>query len=177
MLTGPTASPPRARRPVGASAAEVGGRGATEPRRRRRTRGDRGSSLLLVPAGVLIVFVLGGLAVDLSVTHLAQRELLDAAASAANDAAGAGVDTATLRTSGVVRLDPDRARTAAARSLEAQGLRGLLADQTLVEVDPATATVTVRVARRTDRVFAPALPGDDRTAVVRASASARAAAR
>lgn len=143
----------------------------------RRGRGDGGSSLLLVPAGVLIVFVLGGLAVDASAVHLAQRELLDAAASAASDAAGAGIDTATLRATGVLRLDPARARTAAERSLAGQGLAGLDPASVQVEVDPTAATVTVRASRRTRHVFAPALPGSDRSTVVRASASARAATR
>jgi hypothetical protein len=132
---------------------------------------------LLVPAGVLIVFVLAGMAVDLSAVHLAQRELLDAAASAANDGAGAGIDTAALRMSGVVRLDPDRVRAAATRSLAAQRVRGLLPAETEVAVDPVTASVTVRAARRTSRVFAPALPGADRSTVVRATASASATTR
>ncbi|MFN8039111.1 MAG: hypothetical protein U0Q07_07865 [Acidimicrobiales bacterium] len=130
-----------------------------------------------MPAGVLIVFVLGGLAVDASAVHLAQRELLDAAASAANDAAGAGIDTTALRSTGAVRLDPTRARTAAERSLAGQGLAGLDPASVHVEVDPDAATVTVRAARRTRHVFAPALPGGDRTIVVHAAASAQARAR
>ncbi len=125
-----------------------------------------------MPAGVLIVFVLGGLAVDASAVHLAQRELLDATASAASDAAGAGIDTVALRSSGVVRLDPGRARLAAERSLAAQGLAGLDPGSVRVEVDAAAAKVTVRAARRTRHVFAPALPGSDPTTVVAAQASA-----
>ena len=58
-------------------------------------RDDEGSTLLLVPSAVLVLFLLTALAVDAAATFLAQRELADACAGAANDAA-------------TVALDPDR---------------------------------------------------------------------
>ena len=52
-----------------------------------RTSVERGSSLLLFPAGVLIVMVLAAMAVDTSIAFMGQRELANATAAAANDAA------------------------------------------------------------------------------------------
>lgn len=50
-------------------------------------RGEHGSTLLLFPAAILIMLALAAMAVDSSVAFLAQRELVDATAAAANDAA------------------------------------------------------------------------------------------
>ncbi|MDT7548844.1 MAG: hypothetical protein QOE84_1238, partial [Actinomycetota bacterium] len=44
---------------------------------------------MLMPAALLVLVVLGSIAVDSPRLFLAQRELPDAAAGAANDAAGA----------------------------------------------------------------------------------------
>ena len=68
----------------------------------RRGRGDRASAVVFVPAAVLILLMLAGLAVDLSVAYLARHQLDDAAASAANDAVTAGLDLAAFTT----RSDP-----------------------------------------------------------------------
>ena len=59
-------------------------------------RDEGGSTLLLVPSAVLVVFLLTSLAVDAAATFLAQRELADACASAANDAATAALDPGLL---------------------------------------------------------------------------------
>jgi len=48
--------------------------------------------LLLVPSAVLILFLLTGLTVDGAAIFLAQRELADACAGAANDAATMALD-------------------------------------------------------------------------------------
>lgn len=53
---------------------------------------ERGSTLLLVPSAVLVLFLLTALAVDGAASFLAQRELADACAGAANDAATAALD-------------------------------------------------------------------------------------
>ena len=73
---------------------------------------ERGSTLLLVPSAVLILFLLTALAVDGAATFLAQRELADACAGAANDAAAAALDVDRLyaaRTATAQEVDPDRA--------------------------------------------------------------------
>jgi hypothetical protein len=54
---------------------------------------------MLMPVAVLVVLLLGAIAFDLSVVQLAHRDLLDIAASAANDAATSARQTA-FRTSG-----------------------------------------------------------------------------
>jgi len=74
---------------------------------------DRGSTLLLVPSAVLVLFLLTALAVDGAATFLAQRELADACAGAANDAAAAGLDVDRLYRPGPPgisqEVDPDQA--------------------------------------------------------------------
>ena len=59
---------------------------------------ERGSALMLMPAGLLIVLVLASIAVDMSLVHLRKRQAFELAAAAANDAATAGVDQGRVRT-------------------------------------------------------------------------------
>jgi Flp pilus assembly protein TadG len=139
---------------------------------RRPRRGDQGSALMLVPAGVLVMLILAAIAVDLSAVHLAQRGLLDAAADAANDAAGAAINESSLRTSGSYRVDVDRARRIATESVLAQRIPHLDFAASRVEVDPATGTVTVVLVRSVDRIFARAIPGAADTVQLTARAQA-----
>ena len=53
----------------------------------RELRRQSGSVLMLFPAAVLVVLILGAIAVDASVAFLAKRELNDASAALANDLA------------------------------------------------------------------------------------------
>jgi len=121
---------------------------------------ERGSVLLLVPAGVLVVLVLGSIAVDFAIAFLGEREVAALASAAANDAVTAAVDEAHLRETGELRLDPDRAvavveATLAASSTEVDLDRPVV-EVTTIDGDPA---VRVRLTGRIDYVFAPALPG------------------
>jgi hypothetical protein len=59
-------------------------------------RPEGGSTLLLVPSAVLVLFLLTALAVDGAAGFLAQRELADACAGAANDAATVALDRGQL---------------------------------------------------------------------------------
>ena len=61
-----------------------------------RERREAGSTLLLVPSAVLVLFLLAALAVDGAASFLAQRELADACAGAANDAATLALDPGDL---------------------------------------------------------------------------------
>ena len=73
---------------------------------------ERGSTLLLVPSAVLVLFLLTALAVDGAASFLAQRELADACAGAANDAATVALDPGSLYGVGgapVQDVDLDRA--------------------------------------------------------------------
>ena len=57
---------------------------------------EAGSTLLLVPSAVLVLFLLTALAVDGAASFLAQRELADVCAGAANDAATVALDVGDL---------------------------------------------------------------------------------
>lgn len=51
-------------------------------------RDERGNTLVLFPAAVLILLALGALALDAATIYLGQRRVADLAAATANDAAG-----------------------------------------------------------------------------------------
>jgi hypothetical protein len=75
-------------------------------------RDQAGSTLLLVPSAVLVLFLLTALAVDGAASFLAQRELADACAGAANDAATVALDRGQLYGGGgapVQEVDVDQA--------------------------------------------------------------------
>lgn len=124
---------------------------------------QRGSVLMLMPAAVMIVLVLGAIAFDLSVVHLGERELVDAASAAANDAVTYGLDEEALRNDGVYRLDPSRVEEAVGLSLDAGGMAG---DLTSVEIRPVGDDgVSVTLTMTVDYVFARALPGPGTTTI------------
>ena len=102
------------------------GRGALRP-----PGNDRGSSLMLVPAGVLVVVLLGAIAVDLSAAHLAQRRLVQVTERAADDAAGM-LDRDALRSGNAVRVQPAAAERLARLQVGAFEVAGLEATSTSV---------------------------------------------
>ena len=112
-------------------------------------RRDRGSVLLLFPAGVLVVLLLGAIAVDASIAFLGQREIANAVAAAANDAATASLSDAAFYGSGDIALDQARATDLA----EAR-VRGALDPTRFHDL-----TVDVRVVRQLcTRAPSPARP-------------------
>jgi Flp pilus assembly protein TadG len=123
----------------------------------------------LLPAAVLVFLILGALAVDFTAAWSAERELANAAAAAANDAAARAIDVDYLYASGELRLVPDDARRVAERSVAAAGLDRLEATVTEVEVSGLTVRVTVR--GRAHYLFGPAVPGGPEGADVEASAA------
>jgi hypothetical protein len=134
-----------------------------------RLRNDRGSSLMLMPAAVLVFVVLGAFCVDFAAVHLGQRELVTAAQGAANDAAAAGFDEAAFYGGdGTVTLDPARARRAAVASLADNAPDARIVGFT---VDVADATVEVELALAVETVFSKALPGTPDTVEVSARAT------
>ena len=86
----------------------------------RRGRADqRGNTLVLFPAAILIVLGLGALAVDSAVLFLAQRSLADVAATVANDSVAAVSTDAFYDPSGSsIELDEDRAELRARQVVE-----------------------------------------------------------
>ncbi|HEX6235838.1 MAG TPA: hypothetical protein VFZ68_01520 [Acidimicrobiales bacterium] len=131
-----------------------------------RTR-ERGSVLMLVPAGFLVVLVLASIAVDLSVVHLRQRQAFDLAAAAANDGVTAGADPRSLRR-GAYLLDPGRTADAVRATIEASELGPDAAWS--YRATPAGLEVTVTV--RASYIFAGVVPGAPDGTEVTATASA-----
>lgn len=132
---------------------------------------DRGSALMLLPACVLVVLVLISIAVDMSLVHLRQRQAVDLAAAAANDAVTAGADDGQLR-SGTYVLDPAQVAAVVERRIAASGLAddGAVTRRVVVEDDTVEVTLTVDVPY----VFTGIMPGTPRRTQVTARASATA---
>lgn len=117
-------------------------------------RASRGSVLMLMPAAVLIVLLLGGIAVDAAVVFLEQRQAYNVAFDAANDAAGAGIDRDVVRTTGEFVYDPVRVRQLARAAIAASGADGLTLVSAAPTGDGAVAvTVDVRVRRLFGQAF------------------------
>lgn len=135
---------------------------------------------MLMPAGVLIVLVLGAMAVDLSVVHLGEREVSAAASAAVNDAVTEGVDQDVLYATGTYALDPAAVADTIRLSLAAQEQTGrdlrIVRGPTLTDADGdgAADTVTIRVRMTVDYVFAKGIPGVADTTTVEAEATATA---
>jgi len=141
-------------------------------------KGQRGSVLLLFPAAVLIVLVLAAITVDSSIAFLAQRELANATAAAANDAAGRAVDSQAFYQDDRIELDPDAVEAVAVErvrlALDQSRHRGL---EVRVAASPPVGpgcpwTVQVSASSRVPYVFAKALPGGPDEASVRATSVA-----
>jgi hypothetical protein len=129
---------------------------------------------MLMPAGVLIVLVLGALAVDSAILFLGERELADLTAAAANDAATAAIDEEMFYRCGRLRLVKDEAgqvagTVAAARASDA--VTGVQIDTT-VDNGVAPPEVTVSATGAVRLVFSPALPGGSRNRTVGATSVA-----
>jgi Flp pilus assembly protein TadG len=129
---------------------------------------------MLMPAAVLVFLILGALCVDFGSVYSAKRELSNAAAAAANDAASRAIDLEHFYRTGEVRLLPDTARSVAIASVAAKGLDRLDARVTAVEVDATGDHVVVTVAGRAHYLFAKAVPGGPDGQDVESSSTARA---
>jgi len=123
----------------------------------RHQGSERGSVLILVPAGFLVLLLLGGISVDSAVTYLGQRQLADTAAAAANDAATVALGNSAFYGTGTLAVDPARAAQAVCRTLVAQG-GGSLHDEG-VDLAVAGPVVRVRLYARVTAVFGRIIPG------------------
>lgn len=134
---------------------------------------ERGSVLMLMPAAVLVMVVLGSIAVDFTIAFLGEREVAGLAAAAANDAVTAGVDVDRLRTEGTFALDPAAVERVVRSTIEASSTEVDL-DDPVIEVLTVDGEPAVRVTLRgtVDYLFAPALPGAPESVVVEATALA-----
>jgi Flp pilus assembly protein TadG len=126
---------------------------------------------MLMPAGVLVLLILGAITFDHAHLYLEKRDLQAAAESAANDAVTFGIDQAAIRRGDGPRFDPARVAEAVDASLAVHGAGLHLTAPPEVEAIGAT-QVRVTVTGRVDFLFVGAVPGVARSSIVRASASA-----
>ncbi len=133
-------------------------------------RVDRGSVLMLMPAGLLLVLMLGAIAFDLSLVFLRQRQASSLAVDVANDVATAALDEEAFRRDGEFVLDPGRATELGVELVGASDLQELIQDVEVQVIGPDE--VTVRVVVRVDYVFARAIPGASDGTNVTATATA-----
>lgn len=126
---------------------------------------ERGSTLLLYPAAFMVILVLAAIAVDLSMIHLARRELLRSASQAADDGA-AMLDADAIRSSSFDTLDLDRAREVVVVEMAAQRLPGDLIGSPRVDAGPRPGTVAVTATMRIEHVFSSVVPGAPRSETI-----------
>jgi hypothetical protein len=121
------------------------------------TNRDRGSVLVLVPAGLLVLMILAALAVDSAVAYLGQQQLHDALSAAANDAVTRGLNQGAFYNGGVVGLDSATVGQAICLSVLAQNDTGLHQLHLWMSVDGESVHVEGRAV--VDAVFGRAIPG------------------
>lgn len=126
-----------------------------------------GSALMLMPAAVLVVVILGAISVDSAVVFMAQRDLVNGAQAAANDAVAYGLDESAFRAGRGYAYDPARVEAAVSRALLARGIHARhrwyrTGDRLVVELDTSV-----------DHIFSQAVPGGRRAEEVHARADAR----
>ena len=135
---------------------------------------ERGSALMLVPAAVLVLLMLGAVAVDSAVVMLAQRDLADHTAAIANDIAGFSLDDPSFYDGdGVTLSEPMAKRYAALAFSDDRRPAGFISwTGTASARGPRTIHVTASADVR--YVFAGALPGVADRTTVRAESTATA---
>jgi hypothetical protein len=115
--------------------------------------------LLLMPAAVMIMLVLGAIALDVGLSAVRARELRAVAASSANDTLAA-LDVAALRVDGVVVIDHSRAVEIVAEAIENGPLPDATIESVIIGEDPlGRPEITVQLGLDVDLIIAPALPG------------------
>jgi hypothetical protein len=141
--------------------------------------GERGSVLLLFPAGILVVLVLAAMAVDSSIAFLGERELSSAVTAAANDAATKALSETAFYRGGAVELsDAEVAQVAEERvraSVDSGRYHGLQVTASVQRPTGVGCRWTLRIeATATVRyLFAAALPGGPDEARVGAVATSQ----
>lgn len=120
-------------------------------------RREDGSVLVLVPVGFLVLVLLAAMAVDSAATYLAQQQLHDAVAAAANDAVTAGLADQSFYRRGELMLDPAAAGAVVCRAVGAQADADL--HDLHLQVALGAAAIRVVATARVDAVFGRIVPG------------------
>jgi hypothetical protein len=133
---------------------------------------------MLMPAAVLVLVVLGAICVDSAVVFLGEREVANAADSAAQAVAASLLDEARYRATGEVRLicDMGQLERVVTESFEARA-PDWLEDGHVVPVECAADRITIRATGTVATIFSKAVPGGRDHATVSATASATAEVR
>lgn len=118
---------------------------------------ERGSAMMLVPAGFLVLILFAAIAVDSATAYLGQQQLKDALSTAAADAATAGLSAPAFYGSGVVAVSPAEAATVACASVDAQANGDLHAIRLAMAV--AGTAVELRATAEVPVVFGRIVPG------------------
>ena len=145
---------------------------------RRRPERERGSTLLLFPAAWLIMVALAAMTVDSAIGFLAQRQLLNATAAAANDAATGALSDRSFYVDNSVVLSPSAVESVAVARIYALVDQARHHDLTVsAEAVPPAApgcawTVRVVASSWVDELFGKAMPGSRGQVAVRAQSVA-----
>lgn len=139
-------------------------------RERQAWRDSRGSVLALVPAAVLVLFLLGALTIDSAAAYLAQRQLSDAMAGAANDAATAALSDSAFYQRGQLIVDPTIAATVICQSVYATLDTRIHLTSLQLAVDGRWVHLRATAAIR--KIMLNAVPGEPPSSTVRAAAAA-----
>jgi Flp pilus assembly protein TadG len=142
-----------------------------------RPERERGSTLLLFPAGLLIMVALAAMTVDSAIAFMAQRELMNATAAAANDAATEALSDGSFYEDNRIELSAAAVEAIAVDRVlavvDTARHHGLTVDAQAVPAAPGCAwTVRVTASSTVDELFGKAMPGSSGTVAVRASSSA-----
>jgi hypothetical protein len=126
-------------------------------RLRSRASTERGSVLMLVPAGFLVLITLAALAVDSAAGYLAQQQLHDSLVAAANDAVSAGLSNQSFYSAGAVNIDAGAAGRVVCLAVAAQSDRELHGLQLRMAVDRTS--IRLQGSATVNAVFGRAIPG------------------
>ena len=146
--------------------------------RRSEREDDRGSTLLLFPAAILIMVALAAMAVDSAIAFLAQRQLFNATAAAANDAATKALSDRSFYEDNRIELSSAAVEAIAVdrvfQLVDSARHHGLTVIAEAIPPAGAGCAWTVRVmaSSRVDELFGKALPGSSGQVAVHAESSA-----
>ena len=139
---------------------------------------QRGSTLLLFPAALLIMLALAAVTVDSAIAFMAQRELVNATAAAANDAATEALSDRAFYEGDRIELSPSAVESVAVdrvfQLVNASRHFGLTVTAEASQPAGAGCSWTVRVSAssRVDELFGKAMPGSSGQVAIHAQSTA-----
>lgn len=120
---------------------------------------------MLAPAGFLVLLLLASVSVDSAIAYLGKRQLENAVAAAANDAATIAIPQDQLQNAKDAKPDPGEAQQVVNQEVVHPYSGGLTVTDVQTQVDGQTVTVTA--TGTVNYIFAKAIPGVRRSATVK----------